>query len=303
VEPFTEPTVRKAKRNLSPERVEPMQTGSTLVTFELLSFPASTLTQKVCFIFSKPIHLSINQEDSGVELTEPDSSIYKCNGKFKQYLMKIILTGATGMVGEGVLRECLIHPSVEAVLIINRKPSGFTDPKLTEIIHKDFFDLSAVESRFIGYDACLFCLGVSSVGIKEHEYTRLTYDLTMNFARTVSRLNPQMVFCYISGAGTDSTEKGRIMWARVKGKTENDLMKLPFRDVYAFRPGVLIPSEGAVNVLPAYKFVKWLVPAIKPLFPAFVGSLNELGKAMINVSLSEYPQRVLNVRDIRKLSE
>ena len=218
--------------------------------------------------------------------------------------MKIILTGATGMVGEGVLRECLIHPSVEAVLIINRKPSGFTDPKLTEIIHKDFFDLSAVESQMAGYDACLFCLGVSSVGIKEYEYTRLTYDLTMNFARTVSRLNPQMVFCYISGAGTDSTEKGRIMWARVKGKTENDLMmKLPFKDVYAFRPGVLIPSEGAVNVLPAYKFVKWLVPAIKPLFPAFVGSLKELGKAMINVSLSECPQKVLNVRDIRKLSE
>ena len=149
--------------------------------------------------------------------------------------IKAIITGATGMVGEGVLHECLLHPDVESVLVINRKPCGVKHEKLKEIIHKDFLDLSAIEEQLAGYNACYFCAGVSSVGKKEDEYTRITYDLTLNFANTLVKLNPDMTFCYVSGVGTDSTEKGRSMWARVKGKTENDLLKLPFKAAYMFQ--------------------------------------------------------------------
>src|SRR6266508_2253769 len=155
--------------------------------------------------------------------------------------IKAIITGATGMVGEGVLHICLNHPNVEQILVINRKPCGVQHPKLKEIIHTDFYNLSSIEDQLIGYNACFFCLGISSVGMKEADYFKVTYTLTMHVAETLSRHNPDMTFCYISGAGTDSTEKGRIMWARVKGKTENDLMKLPFRDVFAFRPGFIKP--------------------------------------------------------------
>src|SRR5476651_2638272 len=141
--------------------------------------------------------------------------------------IRVIITGSTGMVGEGVMHECLLHPDVEAVLVINRKPDGVVHPKLKEIVHKDFFDLSAIEDQLKGYNACYFCLGVTSLGKKEPEYYKLTYTLTLNFAQTLVKHNPDMTFCYVSGAGTDSTESGKIMWARVKGKTENDLMKLP----------------------------------------------------------------------------
>ncbi|HEY6979254.1 MAG TPA: epimerase, partial [Chitinophagaceae bacterium] len=157
--------------------------------------------------------------------------------------IKLIITGTTGMVGEGVLNECLQHDDVEQILSISRKPCGIINPKLKEIVHTNFYDLSSVEDRLKGYNACFFCLG-SSVGMKEKEYYRLTYDLTMYVAETLSRINHDMTFCYISGAGTDSTEKGRSMWARVKGKTENDLMKLSFKSVYNFRPGILIPTKG-----------------------------------------------------------
>ncbi|MGN6638785.1 MAG: NAD-dependent epimerase/dehydratase family protein, partial [Mucilaginibacter sp.] len=169
--------------------------------------------------------------------------------------IRAIVTGATGMVGEGVLHECLQHPQVDSVLIINRKPSGVSHSKLKEIIHKDFLDISAIEDQLSGYNACYFCLGVSSVGMKEPEYYRLTYTLTMNVAQTLSRLNPDMVFCYVSGASTDSTEKGRMMWARVKGKTENDLMKLPFKEVFAFRPGYMHPTPGLKNAISFYKYI------------------------------------------------
>ena len=158
------------------------------------------------------------------------------------------------MVGEGVLNECLEHNNVEQVLVINRRPCGITHPKLKEIIHADFYDLSPLEKQLVNYNACFFCLGVSSVGMKEKEFYRLTYTLTMHVAQTLPKLNPGMTFCYISGAGTDSTEKGRVMWARVKGKTENDLMKLPFRRVYNFRPVVLQPTKGSKNTLPYYKY-------------------------------------------------
>jgi putative NADH-flavin reductase len=143
--------------------------------------------------------------------------------------VRAIVTGATGMVGEGVLHECLLHDDVEQVLVINRRPCGITHPKLKEILHGNFFDLSPVASELSGYNACFFCLGVSSVGMKEPEYTRLTYDITMHFAETVVKQNQGMTFCYVSGAGADSTEHGKMMWARVKGKTENDLVNLPFK--------------------------------------------------------------------------
>ncbi len=216
--------------------------------------------------------------------------------------IRAIVTGATGMVGEGVLHQCLDHPDVESVLVINRKPCGLIHPKLKEIIHSDFFDISFVESQLSGYNACYFCLGVSAVGMKEPEYHKLTYTLTMHFAQTLSKLNPDMVFCYVSGSGTDSTEKGRMMWARVKGKTENDLMKLPFNSVYAFRPAFMLPTKGLKNVLPYYKYVTWLYPVARKLFPHYFGTLSEVGMAMINVVQYGYTKQVLELKDIRVLA-
>jgi len=206
------------------------------------------------------------------------------------------------MVGEGVLHECLLHPQVEAVLVINRKPCGLSHPKLTEIIHKDFFDLSPVESQLSGYNACYFCLGVSSIGMKEPEYYKLTHTLTMHFAQAVSRQNADMTFCYVSGSGTDSTEKGRSMWARVKGKTENDLAKLPFAHEYNFRPGFMKATEGQKNVLPFYKYVAWLYPVFRALTTNMVSTLAEVGQAMINVTLYGYDKQVIEVTDIIKLA-
>jgi len=217
--------------------------------------------------------------------------------------IKVILTGSTGMVGEGVLHECLQHPEVDVVLVINRRPCGVTHPRLKEIIHPDFFDLSSVESRLSGYNACFFCAGVSSVGMKEPEYTRLSYTLTMNVAQSLSRLNPGMTFCYVSGAGTDSSEKGRMMWARVKGRTENELMKLPFRAAYAFRPVFMLPTKGLKNALPYYKYVTWLYPVARPLFPNYFITLKELGLSMINCALFGYDKKVLEAKDIVKLAK
>jgi nucleoside-diphosphate-sugar epimerase len=157
--------------------------------------------------------------------------------------IRAIITGTTGMVGEGVMHQCLQHPDVEAVLIINRKPSGYKHPKLTEIVHADFFDLKPIEDQLGGYNACYFCLGISSVGVSKPDYYKTTYMLTMNVAQTLVQYNPDMTFCYVSGAGTDSKEKG-TGWAAVKGKTENDLMKLPFLQVFAFRPGFIKPIKA-----------------------------------------------------------
>ncbi len=214
--------------------------------------------------------------------------------------LKVIITGATGMVGEGVLIECLNRPEVEAILLVNRKPSGYTHPKIREVLHQNFFDLKPIEKDLIGYNACYFCLGVSSVGMKEDEYKRLTYDLTLNFAQTVSRLNPQMTFCYVSGAGTSSEEKG-VMWSRVKGKTENDLKKLPFKNVYLFRPGFMEPTPGAKNTLKLYTYLGWLTPLFRVIFKKSMGTLKEVGQAMINVSLRQPGTRVLEVPDIREM--
>ncbi len=207
------------------------------------------------------------------------------------------------MVGEGVLHECLQDEGVEQVLVVGRKPCGVSHPKLTEIIHADFFDWSAIENRLSGYNACFFCLGVSSVGMKEPEFYHLTYELTMHCAQTLSRQNPDMTFCYISGSGTDSTEKGRTMWARVKGKTENDLIKLPFRAVYNFRPGYMQPTKGLKNTLPYYKYVTWMYPALRFAFPGFVTTLKEMAQAMINSARYGYEKQVLEVKDILALAQ
>lgn len=217
--------------------------------------------------------------------------------------IRAIVTGSTGMVGEGVLHECLLHPDVERVLVINRKPCGVTHPKLTEVLHINFFDLSPIESRLKNFNACFFCLGVSSIGMKEPEYTSLTYDLTMHVARTLLKLNHDMTFCYVSGALTDSSEKGRSMWARVKGKTENDLIKLGFNNAYAFRPGFMKPTKGLKNTLKLYAAFTWMFPMLNYLFPNFVSTLKEVGIAMINTVNKGYEKNVLEVADIKKLAK
>ncbi len=217
--------------------------------------------------------------------------------------IKAIITGATGMAGEGVLHICLNHPNVEQILVINRKPCGVQHPKLKEIIHTDFYDLSPIEDQLIGYNACFFCLGISSVGMKETDYFKVTYTLTMHVAETLSRHNPNMTFCYISGAGTDSTEKGRIMWARVKGKTENDLMKLPFRDVFAFRPGFIKPIKGLKHVHSFYKYINWLFPIGRKLYPGGFCSMQELALSMVYVVQNGYPKKALEGNDIISLAK
>jgi hypothetical protein len=216
--------------------------------------------------------------------------------------IKAIITGASGMVGEGVLHECLLHPNVEEVLVIGRRSAGVIHPKLKEILHSDFNDLAAVKDQLKGYNACFFCLGVSSLGMKEKEYHRVTYDLTMHMATILADQNPGMTFCYVSGAGTDSTEHGSLMWARVKGQTENDLMRLPFKAAYMFRPGFMKPTKGLKNTLKGYMFFAWLYPVLRPLFPNFVSTLQEVGLAMINAATHGYEKQVLEVKDIVKLA-
>jgi uncharacterized protein YbjT (DUF2867 family) len=218
--------------------------------------------------------------------------------------MKIsaIILGATGMVGEGVLHECLKHPQVKSVLVINRRPCGIEHEKLTEIIHPDFQDFSAIENQLAGYNACYFCMGVSSLGMKEDKYRRITYDLTIRVADTLVKLNPSMTFCYVSGMGTDSTEKGRTLWARVKGKTENDLLKLPFKAAHMFRPGYIQPTKGLKNSYKMYIVLGPFYPLWKTLFPKYVCTLEEIGLAMVNIVLSGSDLKVLECKDIRFLA-
>lgn len=206
------------------------------------------------------------------------------------------------MVGEGVLHEALNESSVEAVLVVNRKPCGVSHPKLKEIIHRDFHDLSSLEPQLTNYNACFFCLGVSSVGMKEPEYKKMTYDLTLHVANTLVRLNPDMTFCYISGAGTDSSEKGRSMWARVKGKTENDLMRLPFKKTFMFRPGIIEPTKGLKNTLKFYNYLGWMLPIIRLVSPGFISTLRDIGIAMIKSVTKGYPKSILEVKDIKALA-
>ena len=219
--------------------------------------------------------------------------------------MKVIVFGATGMVGQGVLRECLLDAGVESVLVVARSPTGQQHAKLREILHGDFTDFSAIESELTGYDACFFCLGVSSVGMEAERYRHLTYDVTMAAAKTLARLNPNMVFTYVTGRGTDSTERGPQRWARVKGKTENDLLKLPFEAAYMFRPAGIQPLHG-VRSKTAWVQAIYLVAA--PLWshlaraqPQFMTTSEKLGRAMIKVARSGYPKRILESADINAI--
>jgi hypothetical protein len=216
--------------------------------------------------------------------------------------VRAIVTGSTGMVGEGVLLECLSHPDVEQVLVINRKSCGYTHPKLKEIIHADFFDLSPIQDQLVNYNACFFCLGVSSIGMKEPEYRHLTYDLTMNMAQLLCKQNPGMVFTYVSGAGTNNKGTSRSFWVRVKGKTETDLMALPFKKAYMFRPGFMKATEGSKNPPKVYYAFSWLYPVLRMLIPKFVCTLKEVGIAMIHCVTIGYDKQILEVTDIVKLA-
>jgi uncharacterized protein YbjT (DUF2867 family) len=219
--------------------------------------------------------------------------------------MKVILFGATGMVGQGALRECLLDPAVDSVLAVGRSPTGQRHPKLRELLHDNFFDFSAIESELTGYDACFFCLGVSSVGMDEERYRHLTYDLTLSAAVTLARLNPAMVFVYVSGRGTDASERGSLMWARIKGRTENDLLKLPFRAAYMFRPAGIQPLHGIRSktgwVQAIYVAAAPLLSLLHRLAPAYMTTTEQVGRAMIKVAREGYPKPVLESEDINRL--
>ena len=217
--------------------------------------------------------------------------------------IKAIIFGATGMVGEGVLLQALNHPDVESVLVIGRRSCGISHNKLKEVIHNDFYNYTAIEEHLKGYNACFFCLGVSSLGMNEMEYYRLTYGITISAASVLSKFNKDMTFCYVSGSGTDSSEKGRLMWARVKGKTENHLMTLPFKAVFLFRPGFMKSVEGQRNIKTIFKLVDFLYPAIKTLFPNSGCKLEDVALAMIMTAKVGYSKHILENKDIDLLAQ
>jgi len=215
--------------------------------------------------------------------------------------MKIILTGATGMIGEGILLECLADNRITEILSVSRKPCGKVHPKLKEYIVADFLSLEEDNVQFKGFDACFFCAGISSVGMDQKVYERITYDTTLHFARATGS-NPNMSFIYVSGSGTDSSEKGRLHWARVKGKTENDLMKLPFKQAFGFRIGIVEPAAGQAHVLSFYKYLAWLMPIFKIFFPFMFNTMKQVAEAMIQVAEKGYPRNVIFVKDIHHLN-
>ena len=218
--------------------------------------------------------------------------------------MKILIFGATGMVGQGVLRECLLDPDVTQVLVLGRNPTGQQHPKLREIIHPNLYDYSNIEAELTGMDACFYCLGVSSVGMKEDDYARISYDMTLAAATVLARLNPNMVFTYVSGAGTDSSEQSAIMWARVKGKTENALLRLPLR-AYMFRPGIIQPLHGVRSKTALYQFFYTLTlplfPLLRAIFPRLINNTEQIGKAMLIVARRGSDKKLLESKDIVSL--
>jgi uncharacterized protein YbjT (DUF2867 family) len=219
--------------------------------------------------------------------------------------MNVLLFGASGMVGQGVVRECLLDPEVTAVLSIVRSSTRQQSPKLREIVHKNFFDFGSIESELAGFDACFFCLGVSSAGMSEQDYRRITYDITLAAAETLAKLNPNMTFIFVSGAGTDSSERGRMMWARVKGQTENALLRLPFKAAYMFRPGVIVPLHGIKSRTMLYRVpyavLGPLLPLLKRLFPKSITTTEKLGRAMLIAAKRGALKPVLESADINKL--
>ena len=214
---------------------------------------------------------------------------------------KVILTGATGMVGEGVLLECLAEPQISAVLSVSRRSSGMIHPKLTEYLVADFLALQEDDATLTGYDACFYCAGISSIGKKEAEFTHSTFDTTIHFARVLLKQNPQMTFVYVSGAGTDSTGKSRLMWARVKGKTENTLAGMPFRKVYNFRPGFMKLTSGQKNALKMYRYVCWMYPILRLVLPNGTSTMKQVGRAMINCLVRGFEKQTVEVSDINKI--
>jgi uncharacterized protein YbjT (DUF2867 family) len=222
-------------------------------------------------------------------------------------MKKVIITGATGMIGKGVLLECLDHDAIGEVMVIGRNPVNHKHPKLKELIHKDFSDFSEVKNQLSGYDACFFCLGISAAGLKEDQYKKITCDFTLSLAKTLVEINSEMTFNYVSGQGTDSTEKGRMMWARVKGKTENDLLNLGFNQAFMFRPGMIIPLRGIKSRTKSYRFMYdyfiWLVKTIKAISPNSVVDTTQIGLAMINSMLKGYNKNILKAKDILILSK
>ena len=219
--------------------------------------------------------------------------------------LRVMLFGATGMVGQGVLRQCLLDTGVERVLSVGRSATGVSNPKLRDLVLGDLFDYAGVEADLSGFDACFFCLGVSSGGMSEAAYTRITFDLTLAAAGTLVRLNPAMTFIYVSGAGSDRSERGRTMWARVKGRTENALLALPFKAAFMLRPAGIVPMHGERSRTPLYRlFYVWsrpLLPVLRRFAPGWMTTTEELGRLMIHLARSGAPQSVLESRDIAPL--
>ena len=221
--------------------------------------------------------------------------------------MKVVVFGASGMVGGGALLECLEDPRIESILVVGRRSCGVRDPKVTEILHRDFFDYAAIQPRFADVGACFFCLGVSSLGMGEAEYTRLTHDLTLAAARSMAEVNRRMTFCYVSGAGTDGSERGRVMWARVKGKTENALRRLPFGAAYMLRPGFILPVKGVRSRTRLYRAfyaaLGFLYPVLRRIAPGMVTTSECVGRALVRLAVEGYPRKILETRDINRLGE
>jgi uncharacterized protein YbjT (DUF2867 family) len=239
-------------------------------------------------------------------MIDPGSGIPDPTEQRRFRIVRVVLFGATGMIGQGVLRECLLAGDVEAVLAIGRSVTGVQHPKLREIVHADLWHYASIEEQLRGFDACFFCLGVTSAGMSETDYSRVTYGITMAAAETLCRLNPNMTFVFVSGAGADSTEQGRLMWARVKGKTENAIFRLPFKASFAFRPGVVQPVHGERSRTTAYRVLyaitKPLLPLLRRVWPGQILTTEQFGRAMLHVVRQGAPKRVLESSDINGLS-
>jgi hypothetical protein len=217
--------------------------------------------------------------------------------------LAVIVTGVTGMVGEGVLLECIASPEVARILVVARRPTGVTDPKVKELVVPSFLEIDGVKGQLAGYDACFYCAGVSSVGMSEEDYTKATYDTPVHFAKVLSEQNPNMVICHVTGASTDGTEQGKLMWARVKGRAENALMRMPFKGVYNFRPGFMRATPGQRNIKWYYWPIGWMYPFFALVLPNKVSTLQEVGAAMIKSVTKGYPKQVLEIADINALAK